>query len=85
MIRQLDENATELMQLVAAESKQLISSDMTLENRREKLQIVGQLLNEALKKGEEKFALAKSTYDTVSTIFIIRIKKNDNPSVYKKK
>ncbi|KAI8075609.1 hypothetical protein BDF21DRAFT_69125 [Thamnidium elegans] len=65
LIRQLDENATELMQLVAAESKQLISSDMTLEKRREKLQLVGQLLNEALKKGEEKFALAKSTYDTV--------------------
>ncbi|KAI9360580.1 hypothetical protein BD770DRAFT_384414 [Pilaira anomala] len=53
------------MQQVANESKLLIESEMTTEERREKLQHIGQLLNESLKKGEEKFALAKTTYDTV--------------------
>ncbi|KAI8080116.1 uncharacterized protein B0P05DRAFT_77269 [Gilbertella persicaria] len=67
LIRQLDENAEELMQKVADESKHLltINEKLSVEERRKRLEHVGQLLNEALKKGEEKFALAKSTYDTV--------------------
>lgn len=33
--------------------------------RQQRLANIGSLLNEVLKRGEEKFALAKSTYDTV--------------------
>ncbi|CAO3641933.1 unnamed protein product [Mucor hiemalis] len=40
-------------------------AELSIEERRAKLEHIGQLLNEVLKKGEEKFALAKSTYDTV--------------------
>ncbi|KAI8368923.1 inhibitor of growth protein 5-like protein [Blakeslea trispora] len=67
LIRQLDDHAEQLMQKVADESKHLVSSNKTLtaEERRQQLEHIGQLLDEALKKGEEKFALAKSTYDTV--------------------
>lgn len=57
------------MTQVAKESEGLSSERMALlgiEERRAKLERIGQLLNEVLKKGEEKFALAKSTYDTVS-------------------
>lgn len=66
------------MQQVANESKLLIESEMTTEERREKLQLIGQLLNESLKKGEEKFALAKTTYDTVKKLFSLYIKKKYN-------
>jgi hypothetical protein len=58
------------MQQVATEAKILSNSTarkLSMEERRAKLESIGQLLNEALKKGEEKFALAKSTYDTVSS------------------
>jgi chromosome segregation ATPase len=65
LIRQLDENAEEIMQQVAAETKYLSTANLDIEERRSKLEHIGQLLNESLKKGEEKFALAKSTYDTV--------------------
>lgn len=65
LIRQLDENAEELMQQVAVETRYLATSNLDTEERRHKLERIGQLLNESLKKGEEKFALAKSTYDTV--------------------
>lgn len=57
------------MTQVATEAKVLSSvatmSKLSIEERRAKLEHIGQLLNEVLKKGEEKFALAKSTYDTV--------------------
>lgn len=70
LIRQLDESFEEIMAQVAAEAKAVstktLSADLTQEEKRAKLLHLGQLLNEALKKGEEKFALAKSTYDTVS-------------------
>ncbi|KAI7891879.1 uncharacterized protein EV154DRAFT_419711, partial [Mucor mucedo] len=66
LIRQLDETAEEIMQQVAVETAYLSNAtDMDIETRRQKLERIGQLLNESLKKGEEKFALAKSTYDTV--------------------
>lgn len=69
LIRQLDINAEEVMTQVATEAKDLSSvatmSKLSIEERRAKLEHIGQLLNEVLKKGEEKFALAKSTYDTV--------------------
>ncbi|KAI7906496.1 uncharacterized protein BX663DRAFT_483231 [Cokeromyces recurvatus] len=67
LIRQLDENAEDLMNQVQKESAALIEikQKLSLEERRSRLEHIGQLLNEAIKKGEEKFALAKSTYDTV--------------------
>lgn len=69
LIRQLDSTAEEIMTQVATEAKDLSSvatmSKLSTEERRAKLEHIGQLLNEVLKKGEEKFALAKSTYDTV--------------------
>lgn len=68
LIRQLDESAEELLAQVAAESKSLTrpQKKLTTEERKKRLEHIGQLLNETLKKGEEKLALAKSTYDTVS-------------------
>ncbi|KAL7315812.1 hypothetical protein PS15m_004983 [Mucor circinelloides] len=67
LIRQLDESAEELLAQVAAESKSLTrpQKKLTTEERKKRLEHIGQLLNETLKKGEEKLALAKSTYDTV--------------------
>ncbi|KAI9480967.1 MAG: hypothetical protein EXX96DRAFT_199018 [Benjaminiella poitrasii] len=67
LIRQLDENAEDLMHQVEEESTVLagLKEHLSLDERRSRLEHIGQLLNEAIKKGEEKFALAKSTYDTV--------------------
>lgn len=53
------------MQQVAVETNFLSDPTINLDQRRQKLERIGQLLNESLKKGEEKVALAKSTYDTV--------------------
>ncbi|KAI8639599.1 hypothetical protein BD408DRAFT_421222 [Parasitella parasitica] len=67
LIRQLDEGAEDLMAQVATESTSLTKSQkkLTVDERKKRLEHIGQLLNETLKKGEEKLALAKSTYDTV--------------------
>ncbi|KAK4514692.1 uncharacterized protein ATC70_002294 [Mucor velutinosus] len=67
LIRQLDESAEELLAQIAAESISLTKPQkaLTTEERKKRLEHIGQLLNETLKKGEEKLALAKSTYDTV--------------------
>ncbi|KAL0094625.1 hypothetical protein J3Q64DRAFT_1715113 [Phycomyces blakesleeanus] len=67
LIRQLDEGAQDLMEKVAEKSLRLAEAKTVLlpEERQEQLVVIGRLLNEALKKGEEKFALAKSIYDTV--------------------
>ncbi|KAI8876293.1 hypothetical protein K501DRAFT_288968 [Backusella circina FSU 941] len=67
LIRQLDQAAQSLINQVREESFALSNRDMTLspEERKEKLKKVGQLLGESVKKGEEKFALAKSTYELV--------------------
>lgn len=49
-------------QVISVSNEQNI---LSTEERRKRLQRIGKLLNEALKRGEEKFALAKSTYDAV--------------------
>lgn len=55
------------MEIVAKESLGFIDNVriMTLDERLTKLKQLGTLLSETLKRGEEKVALAKSTYDTV--------------------
>lgn len=61
----------DLMSTVADECKVLTSNKyLSREERLEKLRNVSSLLNETVKRGEEKFALAKSTYDTVCTIHL---------------
>ncbi|GAB5587010.1 hypothetical protein Unana1_01910 [Umbelopsis nana] len=62
LIRQLDESAE-----VADECWSLTSCNKKLsrEERTERLRNISSLLNETIKRGEEKFALAKSTYDTI--------------------
>ncbi|CAM0135645.1 unnamed protein product [Umbelopsis sp. WA50703] len=67
LIRQLDESAEELMSTVADECGELTSCTKKLsqEKRLERLRNISNLLNETVKRGEEKFALAKSTYDTI--------------------
>ncbi|KAI8146974.1 inhibitor of growth protein 5-like protein [Fennellomyces sp. T-0311] len=67
LIRQLDESAQELMDNVSTDALSIMSETkaLSVEERQQKLARIGNLLNEALKRGEEKFALAKSTYDTV--------------------
>ncbi|CAO3678545.1 unnamed protein product [Umbelopsis vinacea] len=67
LIRQLDESAEDLMSTVADECRSLTSCNKKL-SRQEKLERfrnISSLLNETVKRGEEKFALAKSTYDTI--------------------
>ncbi|KAI9258916.1 inhibitor of growth protein 5-like protein [Phascolomyces articulosus] len=67
LIRQLDESAQELMNNVSKDAQSIMAETTVLspKERQERLSKIGSLLNEALKRGEEKFALAKSTYDTV--------------------
>ncbi|RUS14888.1 inhibitor of growth proteins N-terminal histone-binding-domain-containing protein [Endogone sp. FLAS-F59071] len=67
LMRELDGYAQELMEIVANESLGFIDNvrTMTLDERLTKLKQLGTLLSETLKRGEEKVALAKSTYDTV--------------------
>jgi hypothetical protein len=67
LIRQLDESAQQLMDQVAKETAKVttIAKKMTAEEKKKALNTIGQLLNEVIKRGEEKYALAKSTYDTV--------------------
>lgn len=57
----------ELMDDVETKSLRLMNQKTVLspKERQQKLAKIGSLLNEVLKRGEEKFALAKSTYDTV--------------------
>ncbi|KAI8343104.1 hypothetical protein BC941DRAFT_410430 [Chlamydoabsidia padenii] len=67
LIRQLDEGAEDIMSKVAKESTSFCDSQEPIpeQERRKRLQDITTLLNEAIKRGEEKFALAKSTYDAV--------------------
>ncbi|KAG2177254.1 hypothetical protein INT43_007911, partial [Umbelopsis isabellina] len=69
LIRQLDESAEDLMSTVKDECGKLTSCTKKLsrDKRLERLRNISNLLNETVKRGEEKFALAKSTYDTVCT------------------
>ena len=71
LIRLLDQSAEDIMTQVSTESTALTKEHMsalTIEERRVKLEHIGHLLNEVLKKREETFALAKSTYDTVKIL-----------------
>ncbi|KAF7722641.1 Inhibitor of growth protein 5 [Apophysomyces ossiformis] len=63
----LSDYADKLMETVQVESGRFVQTTEILsdQERRERLGRIGQLLNESLKRGEEKFALAKSTYDMV--------------------
>ncbi|KAI8086274.1 uncharacterized protein BX664DRAFT_335391 [Halteromyces radiatus] len=67
LIRQLDDSAQDLMGKVAHESIALCQSQVIVPEieRKRRLIEIGNLLNESVKRGEEKFALAKSTYDAV--------------------
>jgi hypothetical protein len=55
------------MSTVADECRSLTSCNKKLsrQERLERFRNISSLLNETVKRGEEKFALAKSTYDTV--------------------
>ncbi|ORZ25672.1 hypothetical protein BCR42DRAFT_364059 [Absidia repens] len=67
LIRQLDESAQDLMGKVAKDSISFCDSKELVpeQERRRRLIEISKLLNESIKRGEEKFALAKSTYDAV--------------------
>ncbi|CEG63165.1 Putative Yng2p [Rhizopus microsporus] len=67
LIRQLDDNAEELMYQVEKETMLITTSgkDLSPEERKKKLEHISNLLKEVINKGEEKYALAKSTYDSV--------------------
>ncbi|KAI9305466.1 hypothetical protein BJ944DRAFT_200982 [Cunninghamella echinulata] len=67
LIRQLDENAEEIMEKIAEESILFCNSTkvFTMDERKQHISHLDTLLNEAMKKGEEKFQLAKTTYDLV--------------------
>ncbi|KAI8072499.1 hypothetical protein BC940DRAFT_292725 [Gongronella butleri] len=67
LIRQLDERVEGMMNKVAESSMALCKSKKNIpeKERRQRLVAIGNLLEDALKRGEEKFALAKSMYDSV--------------------
>lgn len=58
----------ELVETVAKESIDLINNirDLDPNDRIDRLKRLGTLLTETLKRGEEKVALAKTTFDAVS-------------------
>ncbi|CAO3633581.1 unnamed protein product [Cunninghamella blakesleeana] len=69
LIRQLNENSEEIMDKVAETSLLFCNNKntktYTMDERRQYRLHIDNLINEAVKKGEEKFALAKTTYDLV--------------------
>ncbi|CDS04991.1 hypothetical protein LRAMOSA07521 [Lichtheimia ramosa] len=67
LLRELDGYAQELVENVAKESITLINTirDLDPNDRIDKLKQLGSLLTETLKRGEEKVALAKTTFDAV--------------------
>jgi hypothetical protein len=71
------------MSTVADECGELTSCTKKLsqEKRLERLRNISNLLNETVKRGEEKFALAKSTYDTVCTHYIYATVRCPRPMV----
>ncbi|KAI8995026.1 hypothetical protein BDB01DRAFT_737015 [Pilobolus umbonatus] len=68
LIRQLDESAEDILHHVAEATSELKEQPLTEEVKKARLAHLSQLLNELIKKGEEKFALAKSTYDTIDRL-----------------
>ncbi|KAI9323103.1 hypothetical protein BX666DRAFT_2126664 [Dichotomocladium elegans] len=67
LLRELDGYAQELVESVAKESIDLINTirDLDPNARIDRLKELGRLLTESLKRGEEKVALAKTTFDAV--------------------
>ncbi|KAL0141834.1 hypothetical protein V8B55DRAFT_1446190 [Mucor lusitanicus] len=67
LMRELDGYAQELMDTVSKDAIELIDNikDMDPNIRLDKLKNLSNVLTETLKRGEEKVALAKSTYDAV--------------------
>ncbi|KAI8337062.1 hypothetical protein BC941DRAFT_426597 [Chlamydoabsidia padenii] len=67
LMRELDGYAQELMEAVATQAVDLIDNikEMDPDQRHEKLRKLDVVLAETLKRGEEKVALAKSTFDAV--------------------
>ncbi|KAI8992529.1 hypothetical protein BDB01DRAFT_778745 [Pilobolus umbonatus] len=67
LMRELDGYAQELIETVSKEAIYLIDNirDMDPNIRLDKLKHLSTILTETLKRGEEKVALAKSTYDAV--------------------
>ncbi|CAO3629487.1 unnamed protein product [Cunninghamella echinulata] len=67
LLRELDGYAQELFDTTAKEAINLIDNiqELSAETQLEKLKHFAVLLNESLKRGEEKVALAKSTFDSV--------------------
>ncbi|CAO3622592.1 unnamed protein product [Mucor fragilis] len=67
LMRELDGYAQELMDTVSRDAIELIDNikDMDPNLRLDKLKNLSNVLTETLKRGEEKVALAKSTYDAV--------------------
>lgn len=68
--------ALELMDTVSRDAIELIDNikDMDPNLRLDKLKNLSNVLTETLKRGEEKVALAKSTYDAVSMILSRRLR-----------
>ncbi|KAI8093049.1 uncharacterized protein BX664DRAFT_99634 [Halteromyces radiatus] len=67
LMRELDGYAQELMDTAASQAIDLIDNIKEMDNKRriEKLKLLDVVLTETLKRGEEKVALAKSTFDAV--------------------
>ncbi|KAI8330718.1 hypothetical protein BC941DRAFT_439992 [Chlamydoabsidia padenii] len=67
LLRELDGYAQDLLDSTAKEAITLIDTlqDLTQEAKMERLKRFAILLDESLKRGEEKVALAKSTFDSV--------------------
>ncbi|KAI9252475.1 hypothetical protein BY458DRAFT_523120 [Sporodiniella umbellata] len=67
LIRQLDENTQQLMTQVAHETVAITQQEGKLlaDEKRKKLKSIRQLLETVIQKGEEKYALAQATYDSV--------------------
>ncbi|KAI9491653.1 hypothetical protein BDB00DRAFT_874037 [Zychaea mexicana] len=67
LLRELDGYAQDLVETVAKESIELINNIKELDpiTRIERLKQLATLLTETLKRGEEKVALAKTTFDAV--------------------
>ncbi|KAG1440734.1 hypothetical protein G6F56_011796 [Rhizopus delemar] len=67
LIRQLDDGSQDLIKQVYRNTNQLLRKRkiITAEEKMKAVENIQNMLNDAIKKGEEKYALAKSTYDTI--------------------
>ncbi|ORY96483.1 hypothetical protein BCR43DRAFT_491769 [Syncephalastrum racemosum] len=65
LIRQLDEDSEKLMDMVETTAMSLKARSIPQKDRRQEMLHVREMLTELLRKGEEKFTLAKSNYDSI--------------------